>query len=253
MKVALIGDAHANLPALEAVLAHAMQNEVEAIWNLGDFVGYGAFPDQVVNRLRASNAISILGNYDRKVLQIPQKTDKWQAHKIPEKWLAFKWTYDQLSTSSRDYLHSLPEQIRLDTAGLHPLMVHGSPASPKEHLSPDTLPEQLQELAASARADMILCAHSHIPFTRQAGSAWFINPGSVGRPDDGDARASYAILTLRRGQFTVEFQRVPYDTERAAAAIRQAGLPEAFAQMALLGRNLDWIKANLNSPVEVQG
>jgi putative phosphoesterase len=244
MKIALLGDAHANLPALDAVLADAAQNSAEATWNLGDFVGYGAFPEETVIRLRGCNALSILGNYDRKVLQVPQKNARWKAKKRPEKWLAFKWTFDRLSRASRSYLISLPEQRSVEAGGLRFLMVHGSPASRNEHLSPDTPPNRLQKLADSARADLILCAHSHIPFARQAGSTWFINPGSVGRSDDGDPRASYALLTVQRGLVNYELRRVEYDTARAAAAIRQASLPEDFAQMVLLGRSLDWIQAN---------
>ena len=82
MKVALIGDVHANLPALEAVLAHAHGSEneqsVEAIWNVGDFVGYGAFPNEVIQRLRDEDALSIIGNYDQKVLQFKKEKKKWR-------------------------------------------------------------------------------------------------------------------------------------------------------------------------------
>ena len=89
MKVALIGDVHANLPALEAVLAHINENEpdVERIWNVGDFVGYGAFPNEVIERLRNENALSIVGNYDLKVLAFKQKKDKWRKKKQRRKRL----------------------------------------------------------------------------------------------------------------------------------------------------------------------
>jgi putative phosphoesterase len=244
MKVALLGDVHANLPALEATLMHARQNSVDAIWNLGDFVGYGAFPEEVIQVLRASQALSILGNYDRKVLKVEEKAAEWQARKLPEKWLAFKWSYDHLSQDCREYLRSLPEQIRLKMDRQRILLVHGSPSSREEHLTPVTPQPRLEELADQARADIILCAHSHVSFARQAKGSWIVNPGSVGRPDDGDARASYAILSFSGGQFEVEFYRIVYDVARAAAAIRQAHLPESFAQMVLLGRNLDWINAN---------
>ena len=120
MKVALIGDIHANLPALEAVLEHARQNAVESLWNLGDFVGYGAFPEETVNRMRATNAINILGNYDRKVLKVPHKAKNWKKHMQPDKWLAFTWTYDHLSPSSRAYLEALPTTVsgKLDRKAL---------------------------------------------------------------------------------------------------------------------------------------
>ena len=108
MRVALIGDVHANLPALEAVLEHAESQAVEAIWNVGDFVGYNAFPEEVVQRLRAEGAISVVGNYDLKVLKFPAKDTKWRTKKRPEKYLAFKWAYENLSEQSRAHLAALP-------------------------------------------------------------------------------------------------------------------------------------------------
>ena len=244
-KVALIGDIHANLPALEAVLAHARQKKVEAIWNLGDFVGYGAYPEETINHMRATNAISIVGNYDRKVLKVPRKAVKWKKRMDPDKWLAFKWTYDHLSPASREYLGALPEHYRIEGAGLRVMLTHGSPASLSEHLTPDTSEDRLATLAEMAKTDVILCAHSHIPFIRQVGSTWFVNPGSVGRPDDGDPRASYAVLCFQANHLEVELQRITYDTQLAADASRKALLPRAFAQMILLGRNLDWVAAHV--------
>ena len=239
MKVALIGDVHANLPALEAVLAHAHDQGVEAIWNVGDFVGYGAFPDSVVQRLRKENVLSIAGNYDLKVLQFKQKREKWRKKKQREKYLAFKWAYENLSKKSRKYLRFLSKELRLKVKGKRILLTHGSPASNEEHLIPDTPEERLRKLAKMAKADVILCGHSHQPFARQVDDVWFINPGSVGRPDDGDPRACYAILQIKSEGLQVRHYRLEYDIERAVAAIRKQQLPEAFAQMTLLGYNLD--------------
>jgi predicted phosphodiesterase len=93
-KIALLGDVHANLPALETVIAHATSLGVKEFWNIGDFVGYGAFPDQVVEQMKAKKFINIIGNYDLKVLKFPKKSKKWRDSKHPLKWLAFKWAYD---------------------------------------------------------------------------------------------------------------------------------------------------------------
>lgn len=247
MKVALIGDVHANLPALEAILAHAREKGVDAVWNVGDFVGYGAFPDEVVRRLQEAGAVSIIGNYDRKALKLKGKKSKGPKGKQPEKWLAFRWAYDNLSKPSRKYLRALPEELRLEAGGKRVLLVHGSPVSDKEHLTPDTPDDRLRELAATAEADVIVCGHSHQPFRRKVEGVWFINTGSVGRPDDGDPRAAYAVLHLGPRLFQVRHYRVAYDVESAAAAIRERRLPEAFAQMVLRGRSLDAI---LQSPAE---
>ena len=239
MKIALIGDVHANLPALEAVLTHAHEQGVEAIWNVGDFVGYGAFPDEVVQRLRKENALSIVGNYDLKVLQFKQKKKKWRKKKQPDKYLAFEWAYENLSKKSRKYLRFLSQEIRMKVKGKRVLLTHGSPASDEEPLTPDTPEKRLRELAQTAKADVIICGHSHRPFAREVDGVWFINTGSVGRPDDGDPRACYAVLEIDSKRIQVRHHRVEYDVERAVAAIREHKLPEVFAQMTLQGRNLD--------------
>jgi putative phosphoesterase len=239
MKVALIGDVHANLPALEAVLTHAHQQGIEAIWNVGDWVGYNAFPNEVIHRLRQEQTASIIGNYDLKVLKYKQKKDKWRQSKRPEKYLAFKWAYKNLSKENRDYLRSLPREQRLRVAGRRILLTHGSPASTKEALTPDTPEKRLRELAQVAGAEVTVCGHSHRPFARQVDGVWFINTGSVGRPDDGDPRAAYAILQIEPGFLQVHHHRLEYDVDRAIKAIHQHNLPEAFGQMLRQGRNLD--------------
>lgn len=242
MKVALVGDVHANLPALEAVLDHAEQRKVEAIWNVGDFVGYGAFPNQVIQRLRHEQAVSIAGNYDLRVLKFQKKKETWRKKKRLEKFLAFQWTDDNLTKENREYLRSLPVERELQTEGHRILLTHGSPASDSEHLTPDTPQERLDELAAMVTADLVICGHSHQPFLAEADGVTFINTGSVGRPDDGDPRACYAMLQIGRpaGETPqVHHYRVAYDVGRAVAAIRDCGLPEAFAQMMIQGYALD--------------
>jgi len=241
MKVALIGDVHANLPALEAVFDHARGERVEAVWNVGDFVGYNAFPEEVVQRLRAEGAISVIGNYDLKVLRFPSKDRKWRVTKRPEKWLAFKWAYENLTEESRAYLASLPRDVKLNAAGRRVMLTHGSPASVSEHLYFDTPEGRLRELAALAQADLIVVGHSHVAFSRRVDDVWFVNTGSVGRQDDGDPRAGYAVLELDAGEVIVQHHRIDYDVEAATAAIRRAELPRAFEEMMRQGRKLDWI------------
>lgn len=242
MRVALIGDVHANLPALEAVLDHARTQDIEAIWNIGDFVGYGAFPNQVVDCLRQARAVSILGNYDLKVLRFEKKRGKWRQKKQAQKFLAFQWTYDVLTEKGREYLGSLPKTRVLQIEDRRLLLTHASPASVSEHLTPDTPQGRLRELASMVPVDLIICGHSHRPFVRQANGVYFINTGSVGRPDDGDPRACYASLEIGSTPDRaprVRHHRVAYDVARAVAAIREAGLPEAFAQMMIQGYALD--------------
>jgi putative phosphoesterase len=241
MKVALIGDIHANLSALEAVLAHIESLGVKKIWNAGDSVGYGPFPDEVVQILRKDDRIlSILGNYDRQVLKFKKKRDKWRKSKHPDKYRAFEWAYENLSKKNRKFLRFLSKEVRMKVRGHRVLLTHGSPASDEEHLYPDTPEERLRELAKMAKADIIIVGHSHQPFVRQVDDAWFINTGSVGRPDDSDPRACYAILRFQGEEFQVQHHRIEYDVEQTVAAIHAHKLPETFAQMFLQGRSLEY-------------
>lgn len=241
MIVALIGDVHANLPALEAVLNHAQEHGVDAVWNVGDFVGYGPFPDEVVKRLRNDYVLSIVGNYDRKVLKFKKKRKKWRKKKRLEKYLAFKWAYKNLSKDSRKYLRFLSREIRMRVKGRRVLLTHASPGSSDEYLDANVPDKHLRKLAEQADADLVICGHSHRPFVRQVDDVWFINPGSVGLPDDGDPRASYAVLSIGHDRIAVQHYRLAYDVERAVEAIRKEDLPEAFAQMLVMGRNLNTV------------
>jgi putative phosphoesterase len=239
MKAALIGDIHANLPALEVVLAHIEGQGIKAIWNTGDFVGYGPFPHEVVRLFRNDERVlSVIGNYDAKVLRFKEKGEKWQKKKHPLKYLGFKWAYKQLSKKDRKFLRFLSKEMRIKAASRRVLLVHGSPESKSEHLTPDTPEARLSELAEAAKADVVVCGHSHLPFVRQVDGVWFINTGSVGRPDDGDPRACYAILEMTKGAVEVEHHRLDYDVDRVVAAIRENDLPEPFAQMFVQGRPL---------------
>ncbi len=249
LKIALLGDVHANLPALEAVLAHATNLGIEEFWNIGDFIGYGAFPEQVVRRMRKKNFVNIIGNYDSKVLNIPKRKKKWRQNKHPLKWLAFSWAYDNLSKKSCKFLRSLPEERGLLVGGRRFLLVHGSPSSNEELLDPDTPEERLRELnqlaveAHGTEFDAIICGHSHRAFTRQVDRTLFINTGSVGRPDDGNPRTAYATLEVQKDGLQVTHYRLNYDVDEAVAAIRKEGLPEAFAEMLILGRDLESVLA----------
>jgi len=239
MRFALLGDVHANLPALQAVVAHAKELDVAGYWNIGDFVGYGPFPNEVIDLLRDINAQSIIGNYDQKVLKFPQKAKKWHKKKHPLKYSAFGWAYETLTIDNREYLASLPTELELTVAKRSVLLTHASPQSIEEHLTPETPQERFYELVRGVSADLVVFGHSHQPFVRLINGVWFVNTGSVGRPDDGDPRSCYAILEITDRDIIVKHYRLVYDLDRTVNAIHDAHLPEAFAQMMILGYNLD--------------
>ena len=236
MKVAMLGDAHANLSALKAVLADIDARGVDAVWNVGDFVGYGANPEEVVALLARRADVSIMGNYDRKVLSFPDKKDKWFSSKNPEKFYAFQYAWEHLSEDSRRHLASLPAEARLTAGGLSVLLVHGSPQAEDEPLTDDTAESRLAELAAKCDAEVVVCGHSHRAMCRQVGQVVFVGTGSVGRPEGGDRRACYATMEIDAERIEVEHHRVAYDVDEAVEAIRASDQPEAFARMVLTGQ-----------------
>lgn len=243
MRVALLADVHANLHALEAVLGEVRTAGCSALWVAGDWVGYGAFPDETVTLLRAAGALGVAGDMDREVLAAI--AESLPANAPAEKGAALAWTAGVLSPTTIAFLGELPEQRRvlLGTAG-EALLVHGSPAAIDEHLWPHTPDERLVELARLAAATLVVCGHTHTQMDREAAGTRFLNPGSVGRPGDGDPRAAWALLRVDEGAHGFEPRRVSYDHFAAAAAVRDRGLPEAVSRMLVEGRGLKAVLAS---------
>lgn len=241
MRVAVMSDVHANLPALEVVLAHARQEGAEAIWNVGDLVGYGPFPEEVVQSLRDNYALSTLGRYDRQVLRFKKRKEKWHRSKEREEYVSLEWAYDHLSGKSRKYLNFLTIEIRMQIRGKRVLLTHGTPGAEDGYLTPDTPEKQLTKLAREANTELVLCGGFHQPFSRCVEGVWFINPGSAGQPTDGDPRAAYAILDLGQEEILLTPHRLEYDVERLVDELTRQKLPPAFSRMFREGKRLDAI------------
>lgn len=241
-KIAILSDVHGNLPALEAVIADAQKQNADTFWNLGDFLGYGPYVNEVVDLLFETCSAQVIGNYDLKVLKFPEKQKKWAQSKKKEKYLALKWAWEKLSKKNADRLEQLPQQDTQVVAGLSFLLTHGGPDAVDEAIGPDTPVDRLTTLAAMTDAKAILCGHTHLPFLKTLSPTTFINPGSVGRPEGRDPGSSYAILEISTSGMKVGFQKVPYDIERLSRAIHAAGLPEDFTKMFESGANLEQVQ-----------
>ena len=232
MKTLLISDIHANLTALEAVLADA--GHIEAVWCLGDLVGYGPDPNECVERVAAlPNLRCVMGNHDAAALR-QIEVDAFN----PEARAALLWTQQRLSATNLTFLESLPEMIEVDQITL----VHGSPRQPVWEYLLDTRTATIN----FDYFETLYCfvGHTHLPViyylpddqrmahlivpenTTQVTLAprAIINPGSVGQPRDRDPRAAYALLDME--DYTWEWHRVAYDIPSVQERMHQAKLPE---------------------------
>lgn len=250
MQVAALSDIHANLPALEAVLADIEETGVTERWCLGDVVGYGASPNECTELVRSRCETSLVGNHDLAVLaELDTSTFSATAS------AAVEWTRGVVSTETTEYLRELAPSRVLESAALY----HASPRDPvwEYVLWPDQAADCLE--VQERRVSMI--GHSHVALFFslptdggqqasmheargwQAGAGtkleisegrWLINPGSVGQPRDGDPRAAW--LELDTDSWEATYHRVAYDVDRAAAAIEDAELPGHLAKRLYVGR-----------------
>ena len=231
MRIAVFSDVHSNRPALEAVLADIGRAGVDATYALGDLVGYAPWPNEVLERLQADGIPSVMGNYDDGTGF--NRDECGCAYVDPtEKALgdrSFAWTKAHTTDSNKAWLRSLAPQIRLDADGHRLLLVHGSPRRINEYLFEDKPDTTFARIAEGADADVIVCGHTHRPYTKPVGDTLFVNDGSVGKPKDGDPRAGWALIETTSADVRVEPHRVEYDVEAAANAIEASDLPDEFA------------------------
>jgi predicted phosphodiesterase len=251
MRYLILSDIHGNLEALRAVLAHSSRKRRDAMLFLGDAVGYGASPNQVIEKLRklGSSLVSVRGNHDRVALDPQEGALYFNAHARQ----AVAWTGKVLTTASRRFLQALPMGPR--SAGDGVLVCHGSPSHEDDYLFSEI---EAREGFAATDTMVSFFGHSHVPCMFElapspAGESlvgvllrgsrvavdldptrrYLINPGSVGQPRDRDPRAAYALYDTALHRLTL--YRVAYDVEKAQRRIRAAGLPGVLADRLQVG------------------
>ena len=246
MRYALISDIHANLPALEAVLADiAARGDADAIYHLGDLVGYAPWPNEVVTLLASQNIPGVAGNYDSTVATNYKHCGcRYEDRRQEElSHLSYDWTREHCSASTKRLLGALPFRIDIRPVGGHvagPVvtLLHGNQVLNTVYVTEDRSDEFLAKMAQGVGArdgDVVAFGHTHIPWHRVVDGVHFVNTGSVGRPKDGDCRAGYAFLTVAPPHIGIEFRRVGYDVERAVQAIVESTLPDEFADFLRTG------------------
>lgn len=240
VKIALISDIHANLPALEAVLTDIDRHGADAIYHLGDLVGYAPWPNEVVELIRSRGIAGVAGNYDSTVAAGYKHCGCRYEDALQEalSHLSYAWTREHVSAGTRAWLGALPFRLDLRPFGGHVsgptvTLLHGNEVLNTVYVTEDRSDDFLAKMGASAGAregDVIAFGHTHKPWTRIVSGIRYVNTGSVGRPKDGDRRAGYAVLEVRDGTVDVDFPRVEYDVERAAQAILASTLPHGLAK-----------------------
>lgn len=230
MKIAVLSDIHANLQALEAVLRDCGAQHVDTFWLLGDYVDYGADNKKVLSLIESMPvAYAIAGNHDACLFmpevsvshtphgQISYLHTKEALHSDPE---SFQWLYSISATPKK----RIPDQ--------NILLVHGTPEDPYwGKFTPESSSKSLFTAMEQEKINVMFMGHSHVSFLLTQGGRLIINPGSVGQPRNGCPHAQYVIWE----DGAVTFRNVPYEIEKAALAIRAAGLPEYLWQRLFMG------------------
>lgn len=245
-RLVLLSDVHANLPALDAVLADIARRAPDApVYHLGDLVGYAPWPNEVVDRLRAAGIPGVAGNYDSTTATGYKHCGcKYEDPRQEElSHLSYAWTLAHTSEASKRWLGALPFRLDIRPLGGHlgaptVILVHGNPARNTFYWTEDRGDEFHLKMARQAGAkagDAIAFGHTHKPWHRTVDGIHFVNTGSVGRPKDGDWRAGYVIVETTEEAVRVEFVRVEYDVERTMRAIRESALPGEFAEYVRTG------------------
>lgn len=252
MKIALFSDIHANLPALEAFFDDVDLRNPDAIYCLGDLVGYNIWPNEVIDEIRKRKIPTIAGNYDFGIGRMSNecgcayKTE----HDKTNGNVSIAFTNQIIEAEQRKYLRTLSAHIRvefqLNEDKLNLLLVHGSPRKNNEYLFEDREEKSLLRIMEGADADIMCFGHTHKPYHRILNSGTDDNPhfrhainiGSVGKPKDGNPQGGYVMLqindnsnVLDQASIDVEFIRFDYDVEKAAKAVEKSILPDEYADM----------------------
>jgi len=238
-KLLLLGDIHANYPALDAIANYIRPERFDWIINTGDFTVYSTFPNETIQWFRErTRTICILGNTDRKILRI-LKGKKLKKPKKKEKRVMYFWTSETLLPKNIAYLKSLPEQTDLTAGDFRIGVFHGTRDDPDEELFPSAPESRFRQLARDSVYQVQIMGHSHVPYYKIVDGIHFINPGSVGRMFDGDPRASFATLKIASAKIAVEHFRIPYTVEDVVKGLKEQKLPNIYAKMFRVGEKLN--------------
>lgn len=225
MKIAVISDIHANVYALINLLEDIDVEKVDTIICLGDLVGYGPHPNEVISMIRRRHILCIKGNYDSSVVDNEYsyiRETRINSFSLP-------WTVRELREENRLFLENLPSTLTLNIINKKLLFVHGSPDKINEYLLKDE--DKTLEVMSSINEDVLICAHTHIPGMKEFGNKVYINCGSVGKPKIGRPNSTYCILNINKEDgMKVQIKEIQYPYKRIIKDMTMLDFPQELIQ-----------------------
>lgn len=209
MKIAAISDIHGNIYSLMKVLEDIDEQKVDLVVCLGDLVGYGPHPNEVIALIKRREIPCLKGNYDASVVDGAFtfiRDTSINSFSLP-------WNVEEVRASNKYYLSQLPTKLNYDINGVKVIFTHGSPYKINEYLFEDG--ENTKKVMGEINEDVLICAHTHIPSYKKFGNKVFINVGSVGKPKIGRPNATYALIEIKEDKTVdVKFRELEYDFKK---------------------------------------
>ncbi|ALL07167.1 hypothetical protein AQ505_17740 [Pedobacter sp. PACM 27299] len=242
MKIAIISDIHANLPALKAVLEDIGSFKPDQVYCLGDLTDAAPWHNEVIELIQELNIPTIMGNHDERIA-FDHPVHSLSKHSLAEqkaRLAAINFTKQDITAANKAFLSTLPATLKIELQGLHILLVHGSPNSNEEYLYEDADESRLRQLFEQEQVDVILSGHTHLSYLRYLPGSnnqqpkLMINAGSVGRSKEKDRKAAYLQLESIAGISGIQalkpvIRKVAYPMEETIVGIRNSPIPDFYA------------------------
>ena len=221
MKIAVISDIHGNVDALSTFLKDVATENVDTIICLGDLVGYGPYPNEVISLIREKQILSIKGNYDSSVVDNEYSYIRETALNS----FSLPWTVNELTKKNRLFLKNLPSTITLTIGCKKLLFVHGSPNKINEYLLKDS--DNTFDIMNSMTEDILFCAHTHLPDIKEFSNKLYINCGSIGKPKIGRPNITYCLFNIDvETGISANIKEISYDFKNLVEHMNELNFPK---------------------------
>ncbi len=228
LKIGVIADIHSNLNALETVLTETKKIDVDKYLCAGDIVGYGAKPNECIEKIKNLDIEIVKGNHDWAVSQDPNLD--WFN---PQATKAIRYTQKKITKENKKFLRNLDKTRKIKEDNEEILMAHGSPKEPLFEYIDEDRDKELEYFKEKHDFDILILGHTHIPYVQEFKNFLVVNPGSVGQPRDRDPRASFAVLDTEESD--AEVKRAKYPVEETTKEIKKTNLPHQLGERLLKG------------------